>query len=97
MAAALPSLGMEHDATRQHDGPPTSPAGRRPMAIVAWACALLAPLPPLAGYGLLLGVAGMVLGSGAHLKGDRLGMPAAVVAGVTTIVAITIVFWFRPA
>lgn len=97
MAPALRSPGMEDDATRMQDGPAISPAGRRPMAVVAWVCALLAPLPPLAGYGLLLGIAGMVLGSGAHLKGDRLGMPAAIVAGVTTIVAMTLVFWIRPA
>ena len=87
---------MDHDtaADRMQDGPPISPAGRRPMAIAAWACALLAPV--LVGYGVVLGIAGMVLGSGAYLKGDRLGMPAAIVAGITTIVAMSLVFFLRP-
>ena len=80
--------------SRMQDGPPISPAGRRPMAVVAWACALLAPL--LVGYGVVLGVVGMVLGSGAYLKGDGWGMPAAVVSGVSTIVAMSLVFLLRP-
>lgn len=88
---------MEPDSTAPYDdAPATSPAGRRVMAVLAWVCALLAPVPSLAGYGLLLGLAGMVLGSGAHLKGDRWGMPAAVVAGITTIAAMSLVFLFRP-
>lgn len=73
------------------DGPPISPAGARPIAVAAWACAVLAPL--LLGVGVALGIAGMVLGSVAHLKGDRTGLPAAVVAGVTTIVAMSLVFF----
>lgn len=80
---------------RTGDGPATSPAGARPLAIAAWACAVLAPL--LVGYGVALGLVGMVLGSGAHLKGDRWGMPAAVVSGITFIVAMALVFLLRPA
>ncbi len=76
------------------DGPATSPAGRRPLAVAAWACALAAPV--LLGYGVVLSTLGMVLGSGAHLKGDRWGMPAAVVSGISCIVAMTMVFLFRP-
>lgn len=64
------------------------------MAVVAWACAVLSPV--LVGYGVALGIVGMVLGSGAHLKGDRWGMPAAVVSGVGTIVAMSLVFLLRP-
>lgn len=81
--------------TRTGDGPATSPAGRRPLAIAAWVCAVLTPF--LVGYGVVLGLAGMVLGSGAHLKGDRWGMPAAVVSGVASIVAMALVFLLRPA
>ncbi len=70
--------------------PTASPAGRRPLAILAWACAVLAPF--LLGLGVLLAILGMVLGSGAHLKGDRWGMPAAVVSGVMSLVAMSLVF-----
>jgi hypothetical protein len=88
---------MDPDRTAPSaDAPAASPTGRRAMAVLAWVCALAAPVPSLAGYGLVLGLAGMVLGSGAHLKGDRWGMPAAVVAGITTIAAMTLVFLFRP-
>jgi hypothetical protein len=84
---------MDPDARHVDDAPAISPAGRRGLAVAAWACALLAPV--LVGVGILLGIAGMILGSGAHLKGDRLGMPAAVVSGLTSIVAMAIVFWQR--
>lgn len=81
-------------APRMQDGPAISPAGRRPLAVAAWACALLAPV--LLGYGVVLGIAAMVLGSGAYLKGDRWGMPAAVAGGIGTIVAMSLVFLLRP-
>lgn len=85
---------MDPDAAaRMQDGPPISPTGRRPLAVLAWLCAVLAPL--LVGYGVVLGVVGMVLGSGAYLKGDRWGMPAAVASGISTIVAMSLVFLFR--
>lgn len=71
-----------------------SPAGRRPLAILAWACAVLAPF--LLGLGVVLAILGMALGSGAHLKGDRWGMPAAVVSGVMCLVAMALVFLLRP-
>lgn len=76
------------------DGPATSPAGRRPLAVAAWVCALAAPF--LLGFGVVLAVLGMVLGSGAHLKGERWGMPAAVVSGISCVVAMAMVFLFGP-
>lgn len=87
---------MEPDGPSLLDdgGPAISPAGRRPLAVAAWACALTAPF--MLGYGVVLAILGMVLGSGAHLKGDRWGMPAAVVAGISCIVAMTLVFLFPP-
>ena len=75
--------------------PRVSPTGRRPMAVAAWTCAVLAPA--LLGVGVVLAILGMALGSGAHLKGDRWGMPAAVVSGVTCLVAMALVFFLRPA
>lgn len=41
------------------------------------------------------GVLGMVFGSIGHLKGDRWGMPVAIVAGVTTIVGMALLFFTR--
>lgn len=80
-------------ATHPAPTPHVSPAGRRPMAIAAWGCAALAPF--LLGAGVVLAILGMVLGSGAHLKGDRWGMPAAVVSGVMCLVAMALVFFLR--
>lgn len=76
------------------DGPAASPAGRRPLAVTAWICGVSAPF--LLGYGVVLSILGMVLGSGAHLKGDSWGMPAAVVSGISCIVAMSMVFLSRP-
>ena len=86
---------MDPDApSRMQDGPPISPAGRRPLAVLAWVCALASPL--LLGLGIALGIVAMVLGSSAHLKGDRYGMPAAVAGGIGCIVAMALVFLLRP-
>ncbi len=74
---------------------PVIPTARaRLYAVVALVCALVAPF--VLGLGVLLGVAAMGVGSIAHLKGDRLGLPAAVIGGVTTIVAMALVFFTRP-
>lgn len=81
-------------SSRTQDGPPISPAGRRPLAILAWVCALASPF--LLGVGIALGIAAMVLGSGAYLKGDRYGMPAAVAGGIGCVVAMALVFLLRP-
>ncbi len=85
---------MDQDtAPRMQDGPPISPAGRRPLAVLAWICALLSPL--LVGAGVVLGIVAMVLGSAAYLKGDRWGMPAAVAGGIGCIAAMAVVFFLR--
>ena len=44
---------------------------------------------------ILPGVFGMVAGSVAHLKGDRWGMPAAIVSAITTIVGMALLFASR--
>lgn len=69
--------------------PDVPPTYRRPLAIAAFVCAVTAP------WLVVTGVLGMVLGSVAHLKGDRLGMPAAVLSGITTIVAMALLFFGR--
>lgn len=69
--------------------PGTSPRGRRALTVAAWICAVGAlALPPL-------GVVGMVAGTVAHVKGDRLGLAAAVTAGVTTIIGMAVVLGLR--
>lgn len=59
------------------------------LALVAAGLAALGGLAPVAGP------VGMALGLIAHVKGHRLGMPAAVVAGVATVVGFTITFLLR--
>lgn len=76
------------------DLPVIPPARARLYGVVAMACALVAPF--LLGVGVVLGIVAMGVGSVAHLKGDRLGLPAAVVGGITTIVAMSLVFFTRP-
>ena len=76
----------DHDPFVTPDIPPTA---RRPLALAAFVCAAAAP------WLFLLGVVGMVLGSVAHLKGDRLGMPAAVASGLTTVLGMALVFFVR--
>lgn len=44
---------------------------------------------------VLPGVLGMGAGTVAHLKGDRLGLPAAVANGITTVIGMALVFWVR--
>ncbi len=69
--------------------PDTSPRGARALTVVGL----------LAGVGALwippLGVVGMGAGAIGHVKGDRLAMPVAVLAGITTIVGWSLVFLIR--
>lgn len=68
--------------------PPTvSRRGATPLAVAGILCALAA-VPT--GLAILLGPAGMLLGALAHLKGARLGMPAAVLAGIATVVGMAL-------
>lgn len=69
-----------------------SPRGRTLMAVLALICALLAAFK---GAAALTGPAGMVLGMLAHVKGSRLGLPAAVAAGVGTVIGMSITLLFR--
>lgn len=72
-----------------HDGVQVPTRGARVWAGVAAVCAVVAV------WVVPVGVLGMVGGTVAHLKGDRWGMPVAVLAGVTTIVGMALVFFVR--
>lgn len=67
-----------------------SPRGRSVLVVVALACAIVSVLGGLAP---IAGPLGMATGLIAHVKGHRLGLPAAVLAGVATVVGFTITFW----
>ncbi len=69
-----------------------SPRGATPLAVAALVAAvasLVGGLAPVAGP------VGMGLGLIAHVKGSRLGMPAAVAAGVAMVVGFSIAFLLR--
>ena len=69
-----------------------SPRGALALVVLAFASAVLAAIGGLAP---VAGPVGMALGLMAHVKGLRLGLPAAVVAGVATVVGFTITFLLR--
>lgn len=70
-----------------HDGL-TIPTSHALVWVVAGAIGAIAAI-----WLVLPGVVGMGAGSVAHLKGHRLGMPVAVVSGITTIVGMALAFW----
>lgn len=74
---------------RVHDGVEVPTRGARTWAVLGGLLAVAAVWIPL------LGVVGMVAGSGSHLKGDRWGMPVAILAGVGTVVGMALVFFTR--
>lgn len=79
-------MTTDRDPFATPDIPPTA---RRPLAILAFLCAAAAP------WTIITGVVGMVLGTLSHAKGDPLGMPAAVVSGITTIIGMALLFFVR--
>lgn len=78
----------DHDRAGPDALPDLSPRGARALT-VAGAVLAVAALFQLA---ILLGPLGMVAGLVAHLKGDRYGFKVAVVAGVTTVVGMSLAF-----
>jgi hypothetical protein len=70
----------------------TSPRFATPLAVLAL---LLAAASLVTGLAALTGPAGMAVGIVAHLKGSRLGMPAAVAAGLAMIVGFTVALYLR--
>jgi uncharacterized membrane protein AbrB (regulator of aidB expression) len=69
-----------------------SPRFATAFAVVGFAFALAAVLTRLE---VLAGPLGMAAGLVAHVKGSRLGMPAAIVAGIAMIVGMSVAFWLR--
>lgn len=79
---------MTEPARDPFEGPDASPAYRRPLAIAGFVLGVVAVflLP------VVTGVVGMVCGLSAHVKGDRLGFPAAFVAGIGMILGMGLEF-----
>jgi hypothetical protein len=69
-----------------------SPRLATPLAVVALALAVVAAL---SGLEVVAGPLGMAVGLIAHVKGSRLGMPAAVAAGIAMIVGMSVTNWLR--
>lgn len=82
-------------ATQEHDpfAPiEASPRFATPLAVLGMVLGVAAAITGLAA---ILGPVGMGLGLVAHVKGSRLGMPAAIVAGVGMIVGMSIILYLR--
>jgi hypothetical protein len=70
------------------EAPPTTPRGSLALTVVAFVLGAVAFLPT--GLSFLLGPVGMACGLIAHLKGQRAGFGAAVVAAVGTVVGLSL-------
>lgn len=69
-----------------------SPRFATPLAVLALVCAVLS----VVSYAeVFAGPLGMALGLIAHVKGSRLGMPAAIIAALAMIAGMSITFWLR--
>ncbi|MFP4235807.1 MAG: hypothetical protein ACLFUG_12885 [Nitriliruptoraceae bacterium] len=82
-------------ATPEHDpfAPiEASPRFATPLAVLGLVLGLAAAFTGLAA---ILGPLGMAFGLVAHVKGSRLGMPAAVVAAIGMIVGMTVILYLR--
>lgn len=69
-----------------------SPRFATPLAVAALVLAVLAVVARLEA---IAGPLGMALGLISHVKGSRLGMPAAVAAGLAMIVGMSITLYLR--
>jgi hypothetical protein len=69
-----------------------SPRLATPLALVAFALAIAAAFGRME---MVAGPLGMAVGLIAHVKGSRLGLPAAVVAGLAMIVGMAITMTLR--
>lgn len=68
------------------------PRGRHVLAVLALVAAVLAAI---GGIAPLAGPVGMILGLVAHVKGSRLGLPAAFLAGIGMIFGFSVMFLLR--
>jgi hypothetical protein len=69
-----------------------SPRFATPLAVVGFLLAVLAVVSRLE---FIAGPLGMAVGVVSHVKGSRLGMPAAIAAGIAMIVGMSVTFWLR--
>jgi hypothetical protein len=69
-----------------------SPRFATPLAVAAFALAVVAAL---SGLESIAGPLGMAVGLVAHVKGSRWGMPAAVAAGIAMIIGLSVTSWLR--
>jgi hypothetical protein len=69
-----------------------SPRFATPLALVAFGLAVVAIVARMEA---VAGPVGMAVGLVAHVKGSRLGMPAAIAAGIATIVGMSITLYLR--
>lgn len=69
-----------------------SPRFATPLALVAFALAIAAAFGRVE---MVAGPLGMAVGLIAHVKGSRLGLPAAVVAGLAMVVGMAITMTLR--
>ena len=69
-----------------------SPRFATPLAVIGLLCGVAAAVTGLAA---VLGPVGMAFGVVAHVKGSRLGMPAAVVAGIGMIIGFSVIMYLR--
>jgi hypothetical protein len=81
------------DETRDPFAPvEASPRFATPLAVTALVLAVVAVAGRLEA---IAGPLGMACGLVAHVKGSRLGMPAAVIAGVAMIVGMSLTLYLR--
>lgn len=69
-----------------------SPRFATPLAIIALVLAVVAVVGRIEA---IAGPVGMAIGLIAHVKGSRLGLPAAIVAGVAMIIGMTLTLYLR--
>lgn len=81
---------MDERTDDPFEDPVASPRGARALTVAAFVLGVLA----LAQLPLVLGPAGMVCGLLAHVKGDRWGFAGAVVAGITTVLGMSLLLLF---
>jgi hypothetical protein len=84
-----PTMPEQRSDTIVHDGVEVPTSHARAWAVAAVVGGITAI------WFILPGVFGMVAGSVAHLKGDRWGMPAAILSAITTIVGMALLFASR--
>lgn len=89
MDPAMPGSSTERDPFAPIEA---SPRFATPLAVVAIICAIVAVFLRVEA---IAGPVGMAIGLIAHVKGSRLGLPAAVLAGVGMIIGMTLTLYLR--